>query len=246
MKYGLPLIPEADSCRTASNALTLIAEARPPAFITTMAREVARFNALQQNAQSLQLNIHNTVLHRAKTEILRVMEYLIVHKRCHIMDLMVEVMDIVLHCVDSGHLKSRGLNEVFPSICGFPQVSHCPHTRRIATGAKNGNIAIYELRAYKCQMIAAHGSSVTALSFSPDGKYLASYSIGENKLSFWQTSSGMFGLGASQTKCTKTFSTAPVPDIVRMNPQRLPKLVWISNKTVVHMMADGTEHRFNA
>lgn len=246
MKYGLPLIPEADSCRTASNALTLIAEARPPAFITTMAREVARFNALQQNAQSLQLNIYNTVLHRAKTEILRVMEYLIVHKRCHIMDLMVEVMEIVLHCVDSGHLKSRGLSEVFPSICGFPQVSHCPHTRRIATGAKNGSIAMYELRAYKCQIIAAHGSAVTALAFSPDGKYLASYSMGDNKLSFWQTSSGMFGLGASQTKCTKTFSTVPVPDIVRMNPQRLPKLVWISNKTVVHMMADGTEHRFNA
>ncbi|KAG7176577.1 WD repeat-containing protein 7-like [Homarus americanus] len=246
MKYGLPLIPEADSCRTASNALTLIAEARPPAFITTMAREVARFNALQQNAQSLQLNIHNTVLHRAKTEILRVMEYLIVHKRCHIMDLMVEVMDIVLHCVDPGHLKSRGLNEVFPSICGFPQVSHCPHTRRIATGAKNGSIAMYELRAYKCQMIPAHATAVTALSFSPDGKYLASCSMGENKLSFWQTSSGMFGLGASQTKCTKTYSTVPVPDIVRMNPHRLPKLVWISNKTVVHMMADGTEHRFNA
>lgn len=95
-------------------------------------------------------------------------------------------------------------------------------------------------------MIPAHGAAVTALSFSPDGKYLASYSMGENRLSFWQTSSGMFGLGASQTKCTKTFSTVPVPDIVRMNPQRLPKLVWISNKTVVHMMADGTEHRFNA
>ncbi|CAL4059561.1 unnamed protein product [Meganyctiphanes norvegica] len=246
MKYGLPLIPEADSCRTASNALTLIAEARPPAFITTMAREVARFNALQQNAQSLQMNLHNSTLHRAKTEILRVMEYLIQHKRNHIMSLMVEVMDIILHCVDPGHLKNRGLHEVFPSICGFPQVTHCPHTRRIATGAKNGNIAMYELRASKCQMIGGHQKAVTAVSFSPDGKYLASYTMEENKLSFWQTSSGMFGLGASQTKCTKTFSTAPVPDIVRMNPQRLPKLVWISNKTVVLMMADGTEHRFNA
>lgn len=63
-----------------------------------------------------------------------------------------QVMDIVLHCVDPGHLKSRGLNEVFPSICGFPQVSHCPHTRRIATGAKNGSVAMYELRVNKCQV----------------------------------------------------------------------------------------------
>lgn len=40
MSYGLPLSPAADSCRTARHALTLIATARPAAFITTMAREV--------------------------------------------------------------------------------------------------------------------------------------------------------------------------------------------------------------
>lgn len=91
MKYGLPLIPEADSCRTASNALTMMAEARQPAFITAMAREVARYNAMQQNAQSLQMNLHNSVLHRSKTEILRVMDYLIQNKKGFIMDLMVEV-----------------------------------------------------------------------------------------------------------------------------------------------------------
>lgn len=40
MSYGLPLTPAADSCRTARHALTLIATARPAAFITTLAREV--------------------------------------------------------------------------------------------------------------------------------------------------------------------------------------------------------------
>lgn len=43
MTYGLPLTPAADSCRTARHALTLIATARPAAFITTMAREVSVF-----------------------------------------------------------------------------------------------------------------------------------------------------------------------------------------------------------
>ncbi len=60
-------------------------------------------------------------------------------------------MDIILHCVDPGHLKARGLNEVFPAICIFSQVSHCPTTRRIAVGAKNGCIALYELRSSKSQ-----------------------------------------------------------------------------------------------
>ena len=37
---GLPLNPPADSARSARHALSLIATARPPAFITTIAREV--------------------------------------------------------------------------------------------------------------------------------------------------------------------------------------------------------------
>lgn len=37
---GLPLNPPADSARSSRHALSLIATARPPAFITTIAREV--------------------------------------------------------------------------------------------------------------------------------------------------------------------------------------------------------------
>lgn len=59
-----------------------------------------------------------------------------------------------------------------------------------SVGASNGNLAIYELRQSKCQMIQAHSSAIIAAAFSPDGKYLVSYSCGENRLSFWQTSTG--------------------------------------------------------
>uniref|UniRef100_A0A1B6MPX3 WD repeat-containing protein 7 n=1 Tax=Graphocephala atropunctata TaxID=36148 RepID=A0A1B6MPX3_9HEMI len=245
MRYGLPLTPAADSCRTARHALTLIATARPAAFITTLAREVARYNTLQQNAQTLNVNLSNVVLHRAKTEILRCVELLIDKMHSEISDLLIEVMDIILHCVDPGHLKMKGLCDVFPAICRFNQVSHCPTTRRIAVGAKNGQVALYELRSSKCQLITAHGAAITALAFSPDGKFLVSYSCGENRLSFWQTSTGMFGLGNSQTKCTKSYSTSPVAEMSRLNPMRLAKLVWINNRTVTLMLADGSETRFN-
>lgn len=133
-------------------------------------------------------------------------------------------------------------------------------------GASNGHLAIYELRHNKCQMIPAHTNPITALAFSPDGKFLVSYSCGENRLSFWQTStgilalsleynsiylqftisllSGMFGLGQSQTRCIKGYSTAPIPDVTRLNPMRLAKLIWINNRTVTLMLADGSETRF--
>lgn len=91
MTYGLPLTPQADSCRTARHALTLIATARPAAFITTMAREVARFNTLQQNAQTLNVNLGASVLARAKPEILRIVEQLIDKMQSEMSDLLVEV-----------------------------------------------------------------------------------------------------------------------------------------------------------
>ncbi|XP_057327998.1 WD repeat-containing protein 7 isoform X7 [Microplitis mediator] len=247
MTYGLPLTPQADTCRTARHALTLIATARPAAFITTMAREVARFNAIQQNSQTLNVNVNSNILARAKPEILRIVEQLIDKMQSEMSDLLVEVMDIILHCLDPGHLKTKPLNEVFPAVCRFNQVSHCSATRRIAVGGRVGQLALYELRGtVKCQTVSAHQASVTALAFSPEGKFLVSYSCTENKLCFWQqTSSGMFGLGNSQTRCVKSYSTAPMNDVTRLNPMRLARLIWINNRTVTLMLADGSETRFN-
>lgn len=122
LTYGLPLTPAADSCRTARHALTLIATARPAAFITTMAREVARYNTMQQNAQTLNVNLGASVLARAKPEILRIVEQLIDKMQSEMSDLLIEVMDIVLHCLDPGHLKAKSLNDVFPAVCRFNQV----------------------------------------------------------------------------------------------------------------------------
>lgn len=60
-----------------------------------------------------------------------------------------------------------------------------------------------------------------------------------------QTSTGMFGLGNSQTRCIKSYSTAPIADVSRLNPMRLARLIWINNRTVSLMLADGSETRFN-
>lgn len=132
LNYKLPLTPQADACRTARHALRLIATARPDAFITTMAREVARYNTLQQNAQTISVPLTQSVLYRAKKEILQCVEMLIDKMQTEMANLLVEVMDITLHCVDATDMKNRGLGEVCASICKFNQISHCAATRRIA------------------------------------------------------------------------------------------------------------------
>lgn len=132
LNYKLPLTPQADACRTARHALRLIATARPAAFITTMAREVARYNTLQQNAQTISVPLTQSVLYRAKKEILQCVEMLIDKMQIEMANLLVEVMDITLHCVDATELKTKGLSDVCPSICKFNQISHCAQTRRIS------------------------------------------------------------------------------------------------------------------
>jgi len=95
MTCGLPLTARADACRTARHGLSLIATARPPAFIITMAKEVARYNALAQNAQAHhhhQLHqLNNSVLVRGRPEILHVIDLLVEKIPNDVADLLVEV-----------------------------------------------------------------------------------------------------------------------------------------------------------
>uniref|UniRef100_A0AAA9TQH7 WD repeat-containing protein 7 n=1 Tax=Bos taurus TaxID=9913 RepID=A0AAA9TQH7_BOVIN len=147
---GLPLSPAADSARSARHALSLIATARPPAFITTIAKEVHRHTALAANTQSQQ-NMHTTTLARAKGEILRVIEILIEKMPTDVVDLLVEVMDIIMYCLEGSLVKKKGLQECFPAICRFYMVSYYERNHRIAVGARHGSVALYDIRTGKCQ-----------------------------------------------------------------------------------------------
>ena len=91
--FGLPLTPKADACRTARHSLTLVATAKPATFITTMVREVARYNAMVQNAQAqqYQYSLHAAVLSRAKPEILRILQIVVEKAACDVVDHLSEV-----------------------------------------------------------------------------------------------------------------------------------------------------------
>lgn len=56
-----------------------------------MAREVAKFNTMQQNAQTLNVNLNASTLARSKPEILRIVEQLIDKMQSEMSELLVEV-----------------------------------------------------------------------------------------------------------------------------------------------------------
>ncbi|XP_053151482.1 WD repeat-containing protein 7 isoform X1 [Hemicordylus capensis] len=247
---GLPLSPAADSARSARHALSLIATARPPAFITTIAKEVHRHTALQANTQSQQ-NIHTTTLSRAKGEILRVVEILIEKMPTDVVDLLVEVMDILMYCLEGSLVKKKGLKECFPAICRFYMVSYYERSHRIAVGSRHGSVALYDIRTGKCQTILGHKGPITAVSFAPDGRYLATYSNTDSHLSFWQMNTSLLGSigmlnSAPQLRCMKTYQVPPVQPASpgSHNSLRLARLIWTSNRNVILMAHDGKEHRF--
>ncbi|XP_058851390.1 WD repeat-containing protein 7-like isoform X4 [Acipenser ruthenus] len=247
---GLPLNPAADSARSARHALSLIATARPPAFITTIAREVHRHTALAANTQSQQ-NVHTTTLARAKAEILRVIEILIEKMPTDVVDLLVEVMDIIMYCLEGSLVKKKGLQECFPAICRFYMVGYCERSHRIAVGARVGSVALYDVRTGKCQTIHGHKGPITAVSFATDGRYLATYSNADSHISFWQMNTSLLGSigmlnSAPQLRCIKTYQVPPVQPVSpgSQNALKLARLIWTSNRNVILMVHDGKEHRF--
>uniref|UniRef100_A0A3P9JZM8 WD repeat domain 7 n=1 Tax=Oryzias latipes TaxID=8090 RepID=A0A3P9JZM8_ORYLA len=250
VSMGLPLNPPADSARSARHALSLIATARPPAFITTIAREVHRQNAAQANSQSQQ-NVHTTTLARAKAEILRVIDILIEKMPGDVVDLLVEVMDIIMYCIEGSLVKKKGLQECFPAICKFYMVGYCDRSHRIAVGARQGSVALYDVRTGKCQNIHGHKGPITAVSFAPDGRYLATYSNADSHISFWQMNTSLLGQigmlnSAPQLRCIKTYQVPPVQPASpgSQNHLKLARLIWTSNRNVILMAHDGKEHRF--
>lgn len=251
IQSGFPLTPETDSCRSAHHSLSLIATARPLTFIITISREVARYNAVAANPQHQSL-LATSVLARSKPEVLRIIELLADKMTGELQGVLVEVVEIVLFCIDVTVLRSSyGLLEAVPALAKFHTISYDSRSRRVAVANGQGSIVLYDIRSYKHQVVPRGPGEITALCFSPDGKYLSVYCSKENQLSFWVTATSLFGMLQSQVKCVKTINPLKVHPkpanessfySSRVNQS---KLVWVNNRSVVLLTSDGSEHRFH-
>ncbi|WKY03000.1 hypothetical protein Q1695_016360 [Nippostrongylus brasiliensis] len=243
---GAPLSPIADACRTARHALMLIATARPTALLSALSMEVARYNSAAQH-QTIQHTVVSPLL-KSRSEVLRLIEELSEKRYAEVVEMMLPVGDVLVHCLDTSLLKQKTLAEIFPPITKFFMVAYCASTRRIAFGGKNGTCVVHELRAAKAHSLQAHQGPVSAVAFSEDGKYLATYGEQDAKINFYQTSQTFLGMGQNQMKLVKTQLAPSVPPI-SFSPNGTitgfrPRLVWINAKSLTLMLPEGRKHPF--
>lgn len=251
-----------DLLRSAKHSLSLIATARPSACITTLAKEVARqvassssmsftqpspaaiavYSHVRHQPSSANESQQTNTLQNARSEILRIMELMVDKNHHQVIDFIVEVVDIIVHMLDFKQLKDRGITEVFPSLFRFPMVAYCSTTRRLAVGSRVGHIALYELRSSRCQLIPAHENAITALAFSPEGKVLASFSVKDKKICFYQTSSSILGMLSSTVKCIQSYTTLISDD---PNVSKSVRILWTTKKNVILLLGDGSQHKFS-
>lgn len=77
--------------RTTKQALEMIVSVRPPVFLTVINMEITRHNSLAISANTLNINLNNAIIVRAKDELLRILDLLINKHAQSVADLIVEV-----------------------------------------------------------------------------------------------------------------------------------------------------------
>lgn len=142
--------------------------------------------------------------------------------------------------------------------------------QRLAIGTLHKQILIYDLRHCTRLFVLAdsHEYPISAISFSTDGKLMASYSLEESTVRIWTVAPSVWGFGSAPPKCLNRYVVSekleslsfyffsnfpfnlftplfppPSPEPPLEKLLRLLKLEWTSAKTV-KVTAPG-DHQFN-
>jgi len=116
----------------------------------------------------------------------------------------------------------------------FPMISFHQEKQKLAVGNSEGLIVIYDMRiASKWQVFEAHKSPVSAVSFSPNGEMLVTYSPKENSCRAWNTDgTSMLSLLGMSSRVIKSYNVPEAGGTAMKSIEVLKgvRFEWDSNK----------------
>ncbi len=133
-------------------------------------------------------------------------------------------------CLPSSTKILRSMVEI------FPMVSFHQEKQKLAVGNGEGLVVIYDMRtASKWQLFSAHQAPVSAISFSPNGEQLVTYSPKEATCKVWNTDgSSMLSFIGMSSRAIKTIDIVGIKNMPPMQPIDILKSVkfqWENAKT---------------
>ncbi|KAI3389572.1 hypothetical protein SNEBB_009861 [Seison nebaliae] len=202
---------------------------------------------LRQQIQSLH-NYYSLICQIGRSELICLLRHIMNIQPKEVGDVVTEICDIILFCIDVRQLKQLTLSQVFPPIANFPMISHCMTSGQIAVGCVNGTVSFYDANGNKYQLPTEIKHSISACAISPDGKCIALYSEREKSFLVYHilTSISLLGMGGNIN--LKLYKQMELPQREKKNMKEsmigLVRLYWTSNRCVALYSSDAPELKF--
>ncbi|WFC97398.1 hypothetical protein MYAM1_000110 [Malassezia yamatoensis] len=210
-------------------------------------RGLARWATLELAAQHSALFMSTLamgILHPVSTEqrqvSLRLVAFLIRQKPLALYPSLPRLVEAVVKSLDPTYGATRSamaksaaliLNELVKT---YPSIAFHAATQRLAVGTQDGLVVLYDLKtATRLYVLEGHKHSVTACSFSPDGRRFLSMSLDEECVLLWRLSTGLldFLVPNAMSRLAGTHSQAEADRVLRFHlgsaVQEMPLPFWL-------------------
>jgi len=196
------------SLADAELALRSLAPVLPVEFVGIIGEEASRHSQLVCHVRS----------ERSVTAI-RVLVAMIKRHPIPMLPALPRAVEVILSTLDPAHplvrqaLMQQSTSALKEIVRRFPQAAFHQETQRFAVGTVDALVVIFDVRtATKWRVLEGHDGPVSAVAFDAAGQRLATFSLQEGRIRYWETgNSGPFGLFSNKvSRCVQQFNVPPV------------------------------------
>lgn len=222
---------------TAHHALMLIGAAEPKQFVISLGQYILEVHSDNLNGKPLNISQHSAAI--------MTLGSLIKQDPISLLPLLPRLVETVVRSLDPHvpYLRDSCLQAttkvLHALVKQYPMVSFHQESQRLAVGTQDAVIVIYDLKtATRCHLLEGHRGGISAVSFASTGKMLASYSIVDSEVKFWQTSGTFLGFLGYSPHCIRTCTVNRVDrNLSQINLLESIRLKWTSPQEVTLIRA---------